>query len=118
MVAFGDSAANPPEVNYWTLMAGDHGASATAAAAAHQALAAVALPGVGGLLIVCGAGVRLGYRQAKAGLAVQATAVARFAGSGVAGVARSGSLVALRPRRSRVVAPRAGPPTRLLNQVA
>src|SRR5882757_2480034 len=39
MVAFGDSAANPPEANYWTLMAGDHGASATAAAAAHQALA-------------------------------------------------------------------------------
>jgi hypothetical protein len=39
MVAFGDSAANPPEVNYWTLMAGDHGASATAAAAGHQALA-------------------------------------------------------------------------------
>src|SRR5438105_176959 len=39
MVAFGDSAANPPEVNYFTLMAGDHGASATAAAAAHQALA-------------------------------------------------------------------------------
>jgi PPE-repeat protein len=39
MAVFGDSAANPPEVNYWTLMAGDHGASATAAAAAHQALA-------------------------------------------------------------------------------
>src|SRR5258705_11891739 len=39
MVAFGDSAVNPPEANYWTLMAGDHGASATAAAAAHQALA-------------------------------------------------------------------------------
>jgi PPE-repeat protein len=39
MVTFGDSAANPPEVNYWTLMAGDHGASATAAAAGHQALA-------------------------------------------------------------------------------
>jgi PPE-repeat protein len=39
MVAFGDSAANPPEVNYWTLMTGDHGASVTAAAAAHQALA-------------------------------------------------------------------------------
>jgi PPE-repeat protein len=39
MVAFGDSAVNPPELNYWTLMAGDHGASATAAAAAHQALA-------------------------------------------------------------------------------
>jgi PPE-repeat protein len=39
MVAFGDSAANPPEVNYWTLMAGDHGASATSAAAGYQALA-------------------------------------------------------------------------------
>ncbi len=39
MAVFGDSAANPPEVNYWTLMAGDHGASATTAAAAHQALA-------------------------------------------------------------------------------
>ena len=39
MVAFGDSAANPPEVNYYTLMAGDHAASATAAAAAHQVLA-------------------------------------------------------------------------------
>jgi PPE-repeat protein len=39
MAVFGDSAANPPEANYWTLMAGDHGASATAAAAAHQALA-------------------------------------------------------------------------------
>src|ERR1700738_1223403 len=39
MAAFGDSAANPPEVNYWTLMAGAHGASVTAAAAAHQALA-------------------------------------------------------------------------------
>src|ERR1700737_1668819 len=39
MAAFGDSAATPPEVNYWALMAGDHGASATAAAAAHQALA-------------------------------------------------------------------------------
>src|SRR5258705_3847136 len=39
MVAFGDSAVNPPELNYWTLMAGDHGTSATAAAAAHQALA-------------------------------------------------------------------------------
>jgi PPE-repeat protein len=39
MPFFGDSAATPPEVNYWTLMAGDHGTSATAAAAAHQAVA-------------------------------------------------------------------------------
>lgn len=39
MPAYGDSAANPPEVNYWTLMTGDHAASAAAAAAGHQALA-------------------------------------------------------------------------------
>jgi len=83
-----------------------------------SALAAVALPGVGGLLIVCAAGVRLGYRQAKAGLAVQATAIARFAGSGVQGVAGSGSVVALRPRTAHVVGPHARPPTRLLDQVA
>jgi hypothetical protein len=96
----------------------EHTMRAVLVPASLSALAAVALPGVGGLLIVCVAGVRLGYRQAKAGLAVQATAVARFAGSGVAGVARSGSMVALRPRTSRVVARQAGPPTRLLNQVA
>jgi hypothetical protein len=96
----------------------EHTMRAVLVPASLSALAAVALPGVGGLLIVCGAGVRLGYRQAKAGLAVQATAVARFAGSGVAGVARSGSLVALRPRTSRVVDRRAGPPTRLLDQAA
>lgn len=39
MPGYGDSAANPPEVNYWTLMTGDHAASAAAAAAGHQALA-------------------------------------------------------------------------------
>ena len=85
-----------------------------------SALAAVALPGVGGLLIVCAAGVRLGYRQAKAGLAAQARVIANFAGSGVQGVAGSGSLVALRPRTAHVVAPRprARPPTRLLDQAA
>jgi hypothetical protein len=43
----------------------------------------VALPGIGGPLIVCAAAVRLGYGQAKAGRALQATAMARFAGSGV-----------------------------------
>jgi hypothetical protein len=96
----------------------EHTMRAVLVPASLSALAAVALPGVGGLLIVCAAGVRLGYRQAKAGLAVQATAIARFAGSGVLGVARSGSLVALRPRTSHVVAPHARPPTRLLDQVA
>jgi hypothetical protein len=70
-----------------------------------SALAAVALPGVGGLLIICVAGMRVGYRQAKAGWALQITGIARFAGPGPLGVVRSGSLVALRPRALRVVRP-------------
>jgi hypothetical protein len=82
------------------------------------ALAALTLPGVGGLLIVCATGVRLGYRQAKAGFALHATAIARFADSGGLGVARSGSLVALRPRPARVLTSSAGPPTLLVDQVA
>jgi hypothetical protein len=96
----------------------EHALGAVLVPASLSALVAVALPGIGGLLIVCAAGVRLGYRQAKAGLALQATAMARFAGSGVLGVARSGSLIALRPRALRVVAPHPGLPTRLLDQVA
>lgn len=36
---FGDWAATPPEAHYYTLVAGDHAASATLAAAAHQMLA-------------------------------------------------------------------------------
>ncbi|MDT7761471.1 MAG: hypothetical protein QOC63_891, partial [Mycobacterium sp.] len=70
-----------------------------------SALAAVALPGVGGLLIICVAGMRVGYRQAKAGWALQRTGIARFAGPGPLGVVRSGTLVALRPRALRVVRP-------------
>jgi hypothetical protein len=59
-------------------------------------LAAVALPGVGGLLIFTAAGVGIGHRQAKAGLALQASAIARFAPRGPFGVVRSGSLVVVR----------------------
>jgi hypothetical protein len=83
-----------------------------------SALAAVALPGVGGLLIICAAGVRIGYRQAKAGLALRTAGIARFAGPGPLGVVHSGSLVALRPRALRVVSPEALRASRLLDQVA
>jgi hypothetical protein len=71
------------------------------------ALAALALPGAGGLVILTGAGVRVGYRQAKAGFAVQAAGIARFARPGAVplGVVRSGSLVVVRPRAVRVVRP-------------
>lgn len=66
-------------------------------------LAAVALPGVGGLLVICALGVRIGYRQAKAGWAVRVTGISRFAGSGPLGVVRSGSMVTLHvPRGTRV----------------
>ncbi|WP_304106891.1 hypothetical protein [Mycolicibacterium bacteremicum] len=66
------------------------------------ALAAVALPGVGGLLVICGLGIRIGYRQAKAGWAVHVAGIGRFAGAGPMGVVRSGSMVALHvPRGMR-----------------
>jgi hypothetical protein len=67
-----------------------------------MALAVAALPGVGGLVILTAAGVRLGYRQAKAGLAMRTAGIARFAHTGPLGVVRSESLVYVRPRKSRV----------------
>ena len=67
------------------------------------ALAAVALPGLGGLVILTLAGVRIGYRQAKAGFVLRTAGIARFAGPGPLGVVRSGSLVVVRPRGLRVV---------------
>jgi hypothetical protein len=71
------------------------------------ALAAVALPGVGGLVILSAAGVRIGYRQANAAFALQTAGIARWARSGPLGVVRSGSVVVVRPRALRVVRPRA-----------
>src|SRR5262245_2313440 len=38
MAVPGDFGANPPELNYYTLIAGDHAASTEAAAAAYQGL--------------------------------------------------------------------------------
>ena len=69
------------------------------------ALAAVALPGVGGLVILTLAGVRIGYRQSKAGFVLRTAGFARFARPGPLGVVRSGSLVVVRPRGLRVVRP-------------
>jgi hypothetical protein len=74
-------------------------------AASMWALAAVALPGLGGLVIVTLAGVRIGYRQAKAAVELRTTAIARFAGSGPIGVVQSGSLLLIRPRGLRVTCP-------------
>ena len=54
------------------------------------ALAAVALPGAGGLVVLTAAGVRVGYRQAKAGFVVQAAGIACFARPEPLGVVHSG----------------------------
>ena len=71
------------------------------------ALATGALPGLAGLLVVFGAGIRVGYRQAKAGFAVKVAGIARFARPGPMGVVRAGSLVALHQRGLRPEGPRA-----------
>ena len=71
------------------------------------ALAAVALPGAGGLVVLTAAGVRVGYRQAKAGFVVQAAGIACFARPGPLGVVHGGSLIVVRPRALRVARPRA-----------
>ena len=60
-----------------------------------------------GLVVLTAAGVRVGYRQAKAGFVVQAAGIARFAGPGPLGVVHSGSWVVVRPRALRVARPRA-----------
>ncbi len=96
----------------------DHAVRAILVPASQLALAALALPGVGGLLIVCAAGIRIGYRQAKAALMVRASGIARFAGSGPLGVVRSGTLIALRPRAVRGTRPVASRATGFLDQAA
>jgi hypothetical protein len=73
--------------------------------ASGSALAAVRCQASAGLVILTAAGVRIGYRQAKAGFAVRTAGIARFAPPGSLGVVRSGSLVVVRPRTLRVARP-------------
>ncbi len=80
------------------------------------ALAAAALPGLGGLLILTAAGIRIGYRQAKANFVLRTNNLARFTRQGPIGIVRSGSLIAVRVRPLRVLAP--VPAKGLLDQVA
>ena len=67
------------------------------------ALATMALPGAAGLVILTAAGVRVGYRQAKAGFAVRAAGTARVRSLRPLSVVRPGSLVVARPRALRVI---------------
>lgn len=66
-----------------------------------MALAVAALPGVAGLLVLTASGVRLGYRQAKARLAVHVQGIARFVPVEPVDDQRCGTLVFLRPWASR-----------------
>jgi hypothetical protein len=95
-------APAPASVNPATKSFLDNVVRSVLVPASLTALAAIAVPGIAGLLIVCAAGIRVGYRQAKAGLALKLSGIARFAGSGPMGVVRSGSMIALHPRTSRL----------------
>ena len=93
-----ETAAPAPKGAGWTDVLSHfwHTFGAVVAAASLAALAAAALPGVGGLGIFTAAGARVGYRQAKAGFALQSPGIARFARPGPLGVVRSGSSVVIR----------------------
>jgi hypothetical protein len=78
-----------------------HVVSAVLVPASLTALAALALPGIGGLLVVSALGMRIGYRQAKAALTMRASGIARFANTGPLGVVRTGALVSLHTRNAR-----------------
>ena len=70
-----------------------------------MALAMAALPGLFGLLVLTGGGVRVGYRQAKADLVMHRHGLAQFARMGPIGVVRSESLVSVRLRASHMPHP-------------
>jgi hypothetical protein len=125
-LSFSGLAPVPSGISPATTSFLDHVVSSVLVPASLTALAAIAVPGLGGLLIVCVAGIRVGYRQAKAGLALRASGIARFAGPGPMGVVRSGGLIALhsraqrlgKPPASRTVRAKAANGPRLLESVA
>ena len=82
------------------------------------ALAAMASPGVAGLLLLSAAGMCVGYRQARAASMLRGVGIARFAKSGPLGVVRSGSLIAVHTRPSRAVRRQPSRTERLLEPVA
>ena len=104
----------------WVPAAHSVDTSANVPPASLAALALLALPGAGGLTILTAAGVRIGYRQAKAGFVLRTAGIAGFArpGAGPLGVVRSGSLVVIRPRAAHVARARASSTGSLLDKVA
>jgi hypothetical protein len=82
------------------------------------ALAALASPGVVGLLLLSAAGMFVGYRQAKAASMLRAVGIARFVKAGPLGVVRSGGLVALHARPSSAARPASRRTSGVLETVA
>jgi hypothetical protein len=76
-------------------------------AASLAALLAAAIPGLTAMFIPTAAGARLGYRQAKARMAMRTLRTARFSAMGPIGIVRSGGSVTLRPKSAHVVRARA-----------
>jgi hypothetical protein len=112
------AAAPIPSGTHDILSIVEHVIGAFVASVSLTALLAVALPGIGGLLATCAAGIRVGYRQAKAGAELPGTAISRFVGSGPVGVVRSGSQVSLRGRTASAKRPDVRPArTRTLRAV-
>ncbi|MBX7435322.1 hypothetical protein JDV09_24945 [Mycobacterium sp. Y57] len=82
-------------------------------------LALAALPGIAGLVVFFATGIGLGHRQAKFGFVMQMTGIMRFAPSGPVGVVRSGSFIAVHPKKARATARhRPGTRSRRLDQSA
>jgi hypothetical protein len=81
-------------------------------------LAALASPGVAGLVLLGAAGVFVGYRQARAASMLRPVGIARFVKSGPLGVVRSAGRVAVRPRARHGANDRSGRASRHLETVA
>ena len=76
-------------------------------AASLAALIAAAIPGLVAMFIPTAAGAHLGYRQAKARMAMRTLSTAHSSAMGPVGIVRSGALVTLRPKSAQVVHARA-----------
>lgn len=81
----------------------EHAVSAVLRSPSLSALAALALPGLLGLFVIGGAGIRFGYRQAKAALALPTSKLARFAAPAPLRLVRSRSAAALNRPASRFI---------------
>jgi hypothetical protein len=82
------------------------------------ALFTAAALGIFGLIGLTGLGAMVGFRQAKAGFALQATGLARFAGPGPLGVVRQAGFVQIGSRRASARPPRPRAVGRHLRDIA